>query len=207
MEKILFRGRKDKLKIIANLFPDIFSRKVLDVGCGDCYLKEFVKNGYTGVDKYGNPDIKQDISNGLPFNNQSFDTVAGFDVLEHIDDIHFSFDELCRVSKKYVIITLPNMYEWRFRILFLFGKPLNGKYEFSAEAPLDRHRWVFSLEQAKCFLKQRAKKNNFEISDEVFCYYKYNRILPKIINKIGARFGKRFQNLFVYNYLVVLKRK
>ena len=207
MKKILFRGRNDKLQAIVNLFPDIFSKKVLDVGCGDCYLKKFIKDNYTGIDKYGNPDIKQDISKGLPFDNQSFDTVAGFDVLEHLDDIHFVFDELCRVSKEYVIITLPNMYEWRFRILFLFGKPLSGKYELLSQAPSDRHRWVFSLAQARYFVKERAKKNGFEVSEEVFCYYKYNRTLPKVINQIGALFNGKFSNLFVYNYLVVLKRK
>jgi SAM-dependent methyltransferase len=207
MKKILFRGRKDKIQAIVNFFPDIFSKKVLDVGCGDCYLKKSIKGDYTGIDKYGNPNIKQDISKGLPFDNESFDAVAGFDVLEHLDDIHFVFDELCRVSKKYVIITLPNMYEWRFRILFLFGKPLSGKYELLGQATLDRHRWVFSLEEARFFVRERAEKNGFDVSDEVFCYFKYNKIAPKVINKIGALFGRKFQNLFVYNYLVVLKRK
>lgn len=207
MKKILSRGRKDKIQSIANLFPDIFSKQVLDVGCGDCFLKEFIKSDYIGVDKSGNPNVKLDISKGLPFGDESFETVACFDVLEHLDNIHFGFNELCRVSKKYVIITLPNMYEWRFRILFLLGKPLSEKYKLSEQETLDRHRWIFPLEEARFFVEQKGKENSFEISDEVFCYYKYNRIFPKIVNCIAKLFGTKFQGLFVNHYLVVLKRK
>jgi len=101
MEKYFsFRTREEKIKIIVNLFPDIFKGNVLDVGCGDGYLKKLIPGKYLGIDKFGKPDIQMDISKGLPFPKESFDTVVAFDVLEHVDDIHFIFDELCRVSKK-----------------------------------------------------------------------------------------------------------
>ena len=207
MNKVIFSGRRDKLKTIAGLFPDIFSGDTLDVGCGNSLLKQFVKGEYTGVDKVGFPDVRQDISKGLRFDDRAFDAVAGFDVLEHLDDIHFAFDELCRVSKKWVVITLPNMYEWRFRILFLLGKPISGKYILSGNPPSDRHKWLFSLKQARCFVKERARKNRFELSEEALCYYGYSRILPRIISRVGMRLGARFQGAFADRYLVALKRK
>ena len=208
MEKYFsFRTREEKIKIIVNLFPDIFKGNVLDVGCGDGYLKKLIPGKYLGIDKFGKPDIQMDISKGLPFPKEGFDTVVAFDVLEHVDDIHFIFDELCRVSKKWVIITLPNIYELRFRVAFLLGKPLSEKYILTENPPLDRHRWIFSLNEARSFVKKRASSNNFEIFDEKIFFYKYNKFLPKIIIKIGLIFGQKFQNILVDHYLALLKRK
>lgn len=205
--KIFLRGRQEKAKIIIDFFPELFSKKILDVGCGDCYLKKLVKGDYVGIDKYGSPDIKQDISNGLPFENQSFDTVLSLDVLEHIDNIHFLFNELCRVADRWVIVALPNMYEWRFRSFFLLGKSISGKYGLPENPPLDRHRWIFSLKDSKNFIQKNAEKNNFKVSKEVVCFYKYNKLFPRIITKIGSYFNGRFDNLFASRYLAVLKRQ
>lgn len=188
-------------------FARLFSGKVLDVGCGDCYLKELIQAEYAGIDKYGKADVLKDISSGLPFEDKSFDTVAAFDILEHIDNIHFIFDELCRVSRKWVIITLPNAFEWRFRLSFLCGKSISGKYGLLESPPSDRHRWLFPLSEAKQFVEKRAGKNNFKISQEAFCYYKYNRILPRVITKIGSLLGGKLQNFFASHYLVILEKK
>lgn len=204
---IFFRGRKDKLEIIAKRFSYLFSGKVLDVGCGNNYFKKLIPGKCIGIDKYGDADVVKDISEGLPFAEKSFDTVVAFDVLEHIDDLHFLFDELCRVARKWIVVTLPNMYEWRFRLSFLLGGLTSGKYGLSETSLPDRHRWLFSLSETKNFIEKRAKKNNFELSQEIICFYKYNKILPKIITKIGSHLGRKFQNLFASHYLVVLKRK
>lgn len=203
---IFFRDRKEKLEIINAHFPHLFSGKVLDVGCGDRYLKEFIEGEYLGIDKYGNPDISKDVSEGLPFEAKTFDTVAAFDILEHIDNIHFVFDELCRVSRKWVIITLPNLFEWRFRLSFLFGKLPTEKYGLPAMPPSDRHRWLFSLNEAKKFIQERAERNGFAISQDAVCYYKYNKILPRMITKAGSLLGGRLQNLFASHYLAILQK-
>lgn len=206
-KQCFFRSNKEKLKIISIHFPHLFSGKVLDVGCGDSHLKELIQADYVGIDKYGKPDVLKDISAGLPFKDGSFDTVAAFDILEHMDDIYFIFNELCRVSRNYVVITLPNMFEWRFRLSFLFGKSVSAKYGLPKDPSPDRHRWHFSFTQAEKFVKKRAEKNNFMISQEIICYYKYNKILPRVINKIGSLLGRKFQNLFASHYLVILERK
>ena len=84
---------------------------------------------------------------------------------------------------------------------------LTGKYGLPEDSPQDRHRWLFSLSEAKNFTKKRARRNGFEIFQEVICFYKYNKVLPKIITQIGSHLGKRFQNLFASHYFIVLKRK
>ena len=204
---ISFRGRKDKIEKIVRFFPFLFRGKVLDVGCGNSYLKQLITADYIGIDKCGKPDILRDISKGVPFDDGSFDTVVAFDILEHIDNIYFIFDELCRVSRKWIVITLPNIYEWRFRFSFLFGKLMSGKYGLPEAPPSDRHRWIFSLTEARNFVKKRAKKNGFEVFQEVFCYYRYNNILIRTITKICIKLGSKFQNLFSDHYLVILKRE
>ncbi|MFH1780763.1 MAG: methionine biosynthesis protein MetW [Candidatus Nealsonbacteria bacterium] len=206
LKQYFFRNRQEKLDIINANFTHLFSGKVLDVGCDDGYLKKIIKGNHTGIDKYGHPDILQDISSGLPFGSKSFETVAALDVLEHIDDIHFVFDELCRVSSKWVIVTLPNAFEWRFRLSFLFGKSVTGKYGLPAEPPSDRHRWIFSFEEARKFVEKEAQKNDFKISEEAAGYYRYNQFLPKMITGTGALFGKKFRNLFASHYLAILER-
>jgi hypothetical protein len=56
-----------------------------------------------GVDEVVN--LEED---GVPYGDDSYMCVFCLDVLEHLDNIHEVFDELCRVSSEDVIISLPN---------------------------------------------------------------------------------------------------
>lgn len=206
-KKYFFRNRREKIKLIGESLAAFFSGKVLDVGCNDGYLKEVIRAEYTGIDKSGKPDISLDVSSGLPFEAGKFDTVAAFDLLEHVDNIHFVFDELCRVSKKYVIITLPNAFEWRFRLAFLFGKSISGKYGLSEKEPEDRHRWIFSFREAGDFVRNRGEARGFQVIEETAGYYRYNKFLPRLVTKAGSLLGKKFQNLFASHYVAVLEKK
>ncbi len=80
------------------------------------------------------------------------------------------FEELCRVSRAYVIIGLPNMYEWHFRVMFLLGRKLGGKYGLPIDPPVDRHRWLFGLNEARNFVSLRSIKAGFRIIDEILAY-------------------------------------
>jgi len=71
-------------------------------------------------------------------------------VLEHTNNIHKSFEELCRVARKFVVITLPNAYELKTRLKFLLGLPHSGKYGL----PVDPQKTVtagFLFERGKSF--------------------------------------------------------
>jgi SAM-dependent methyltransferase len=90
---------------------------VLDVGCGNGILVNILKTSHlvAGVDRsYSallyvekNP-CQADVLN-LPFANQSFDVGIGTEVMEHlpINVYKKSLSEICRVSRKYILITVP----------------------------------------------------------------------------------------------------
>lgn len=79
-----------------------FSGKVLDVGCGNKRLQEYLPTtaDYTGIDFNPAADIQMDISQErYPFNNNSFDYVICNAVLEHVKDDSFVLNEIYRVLK------------------------------------------------------------------------------------------------------------
>ncbi len=193
---VVSRGREDKLAVAAQLFSNYLIGDVLDIGCDAKHLSRSVQGWYVGVDIAGSPDICVNLENGCPFRDKSFDTVVAFDVLEHLDRLHFAFDELCRVSRSYLAIGLPNMYEWRFRTMFFLGKRFSGKYGLPCEPPNDRHRWLFNFEEARSFVRQRGAKNGFIVTEEVIGYYDYRRLMPKLVTLFGKILAPRGVSLF-----------
>lgn len=97
---------------------------VLDVGCGEGFTlarlqKEKIGKGYEGIEhdqraiELGNklyPKIK--ITKGdiysLPYKNNSFDLVICTEVLEHLTEPKKAYRELIRVSRKYILLSVPN---------------------------------------------------------------------------------------------------
>lgn len=205
MKIVEFRSREDKLALVGQLFGTYLQGRVLDVGCDRKHISKFVKGTYFGIDISGMPDAYVNVEHGLPFKDKSFDTIIAFDILEHIEKLHFLFDELCRVARKYVIIGLPNLYEWRFRLMFLIGKPLSGKYGLPITPPDDRHRWLFSLNEARHFVSMKASRNGFCVREEVFGYYKYRKLLARLLIRIGIAI-RLPANLLAYHYWIVIER-
>lgn len=165
-----YYNRKSKAYYIWEKYLKILKGNVLDVGADECYLKEHLSNNenYIGIGLNSDKiDLKIDLEKqSLPYEDNSFDVVLCCDVLEHLDNIHEIFDELCRVSKKYVIISLPNPHGvfWSYMKQGNYNEHQHLKfYGLSAEKPEDRHKWFFSTEEAKRFIQYRAKKNNMEI--------------------------------------------
>ncbi len=87
--------------------------KILEIGIENKTVSSYlINNGYDvetcDIRKDTNPDFVADIRN-LPFKNRSYDLVLAFEVLEHLPwkDFEASLNELYRVSKKDVLISLP----------------------------------------------------------------------------------------------------
>jgi len=197
-------GEMGKFLGVIRAFPEIWSGKVLDVGCRSGLLKKALSDEgceieYCGLDIHPPADVIADLAKGLPFDNNSFDVVVALDVLEHIDDIHRAFDEVCRVARKFVVLTLPNVYELRGRIKFLLGLPLSGKYGLPLDSPSDRHRWLFSFVEARRFVQSRAKCLGFTVKAEgCLVGPRRDKILKFLIG--------RFPNLLSPLYFCVLGR-
>lgn len=205
MKWIEFRSREDKIQVAGQIFKKFFIGDVLDVGCDVKALRSFVSGRYVGIDIGGKPDILVDLEWGIPFRDKSFDCVVSFDTLEHLDKLHFCFDEMCRISRRFVIVGLPNMAEWRFRLNFLLhGRMPGGKYGLPVEKPLDRHRWFFHLDDAIKFIHVRGALNGFVVIEEIYGFYRYRKWIVKAVSKLGRYLVTK---LFVYSYWAVLQNK
>jgi SAM-dependent methyltransferase len=155
----------------------IFSRKIediplatkqslLDVGCRGCELKAFIDNKniqYFGLDLIQNSknsvDYVLNISTGFPFNDGQFDYVVALDLLEHVDDFQNCLNEMLRISKKTIILALPNQAHLFYRLRYLFCGIISDKYKFSFGVGKDRHRWITTKVQSDMVMNEFALKN------------------------------------------------
>ncbi len=90
---------------------DYKSKTLLDIGCQDLMFYNFIKNQYEVIlsDIFPQNKLikKEDIQN-LSFKDKSFDIVLCQEILEHVPNPVKAIAELIRVTKKQLIITVPN---------------------------------------------------------------------------------------------------
>jgi SAM-dependent methyltransferase len=165
----VFTDRKAKARYVWLKYQTILCGKILDVGADECHLKNYlpVPTNYWGIGLGGHPDQRVDLEKeSIPFAQNSFDCVLCLDVLEHLENIHAVFDELCRVTRRYVILSLPNPWSDFFQMLrvgdYQPGHPMKF-YGLPPEPPPDRHKWFFSYEEALRFILYRAERNQMVI--------------------------------------------
>jgi len=126
-------------------------KSVLEVGVGDHVVGNYLKRygiAYTSVDiaEDLSPDVAADVS-ALPFQNNSFDVVCAFEVLEHVPFERFerSLRELMRVSKHSVLLSLPHFgpsIRFEFKIPFLPRVRLAYKIAFPKKHIFNgQHYW------------------------------------------------------------------
>lgn len=126
-----FLGKISKL----NLFRK--GDKVLDVGCGSGELpvileKQFNVNA-SGVEinkiaidqarKRGVEVKYADLEMKWPYASNTFDSVMGIEIIEHVTDPDHFLQEAKRILRRggTLVLTTPNLASWFNRILFLFG--------------------------------------------------------------------------------------
>ncbi|MFQ5849129.1 MAG: class I SAM-dependent methyltransferase [Candidatus Binatia bacterium] len=208
VDYISFQNRLARTEYIVNAFKHFLAGRVLDVGCDKAYLKKMLPdNDYTGVDISGDPDIQLNLEEieRLPFADSSFDCVLSSDVLEHLDNLHHVFGELIRVSRKYLIISLPN--NWvNARIPIEKGKGSFGKYGLPAEQPHDRHKWFFSLMEAKGFIDGQLKKYPISLL-ELRVSEKPRPFFVRMFRRLHYPSQERYLNRYAHTLWVVLEKK
>lgn len=164
---VTYTDRTGKARYIADKYRPILSASVLDIGCDQRQLSAHLPSTarYVGVDMAPPAEIALNLDrDNLPLADASFDTVIAADVLEHLDRLHGVFDELCRVAREHVIISLPNPLR---NLLLEIARGSQGKlkyYGLPVDPPRDRHRWFFGAEEAAHFLRERGGRNGFEVA-------------------------------------------
>lgn len=164
-----YTDRESKSRYVWEKYRPLLRGKVLDVGADECHLKSYLdaETRYWGIGLGGAPDQQVDLEKQpIPFPDNSQDCVLCLDVLEHVENIHEVFDELCRVSRHAVIVSLPSPYSQFFRMLrqgdYQPGTPIKF-YGLPVERPEDRHKWFFSVEEAERFIRYRAERNGMQV--------------------------------------------
>jgi len=159
----LYRSKFEE--VVQHLDPE--TKTLLDVGCRDGRLKNYLPGTiqYRGIDLSPGPFVSKvcNIEQGIPYPDNAFDTVVALDILEHTDNIWFSFSELVRISRRQIMVVLPNSYHWKNRLRYLRGKEAD-KYKLSPEPIQDRHRWLVSYTTAYAFATQMAHNSGLAVT-------------------------------------------
>lgn len=182
VETASFPQRKDRSEYIAKKYSTFLKGSVLDVGCYECDLKYMISSSsYTGIDISGDPDVYIDLDSidALPFADNEFDTVVCSDVLEHLDELHLIFSELIRVSKREVIISLPNCWN-AVRRPIERGYGCAAHYGLPLTKPDDRHRWFFSYSEILNFCVEQSLRSDISINSIVVNARKRNIIIEAV---------------------------
>ncbi|MCB9832871.1 MAG: class I SAM-dependent methyltransferase [Planctomycetes bacterium] len=205
-ELVAFASRQDRPRWLSGRFADLLEGSVLDVGCDAAVLRDHVTRGhYVGVDRSSAADVKHDLQSGgaLPFADRSFDTVICTDVLEHLDNLHAIFAELVRVSARHVLVSLPN--NWNAaRLPLRRGRGSFKHYGLPLDPPEDRHRWFFSLIEAREFLEGQAERQGLVIRELIALEKPRRRALVLLRRLLHP--GPRYLNLFSHTLVCHYER-
>lgn len=193
-------------EILFSMLPEGNGRKLLDVGCGIGTISlELQQKGFEvrGVDfsrvgvgkclEKGLDAICSDVDkDGLAFADKSFDVVWAGDVIEHVFDPIFLFEEMARVLKDdgRILLTVPNNFNFRQRRkLFFSGKSIqSGVYKKSGQC---KHHTFFSWD----LLEYMIKKAKLSIEDySALCGKRKKQIKKVTKNKL---FGRLFGRVFI----------
>lgn len=158
--------------------------KILEIGKGNGFFSDYIKKlGFQvttcDFDKALNPDVVADVRK-LPFPDNSFDVVTIFEVLEHIpfEDFPAALEELKRVSRKNVIISVPyksSYFEIVFRFPFARTIFKRAFLDLCLRIPLifggfeksGQHYWEIDLWKTSLRRVRHVIKKTFKIDKEI----------------------------------------
>lgn len=176
---------------------------VLDIGCGDGLLLGFLRDrdiDAEGIDisdeavarcqEQGLKARTYDPADPLPFEDGSFETVVLLDVLEHVYDPVALLKEATRVSRKTVVVGVPNFSSLPARLQVLLGKVPENNRPNKGHVYWFTHSELGSVAQRAGLREAALKMNTFRPFTGVL--YALVRILPDLMAlSFVARYEKR----------------
>lgn len=202
-----FTERAVRARFIVQRFAPYLKGRVLDVGCDKAILKAMLADvDYVGIDVGGTPDLVVDLERveQLPFESGAFDVVVCADVLEHLTTLHHVFDDLLRVARSTVIVSLPNNWA-NARRPIQRGKGHIGHYGLPVDPPIDRHKWFFSLEEAQAFLSGRAARNGAQVRNWL-AVEKPRLLVQRWIRRLAYPSELPYLNRYAHTLFAVLQK-
>jgi ubiquinone/menaquinone biosynthesis C-methylase UbiE len=137
--------------VLDNFFDDIKTmmstidfETIYEVGCGNGYVTQFIKNNFSNAEikaidinsdkidvaKARVKDVEFSVGNiyNINYDDATFDLVISTEVLEHLENPISALQELLRVSKKYIIVSVPNepFYRMTNVVRFMYLKELGN---------------------------------------------------------------------------------
>ena len=193
---------KNEFKIIADLIEN--NSRVIDVGCGDGVLMDFLKKN-KNIDVRGleisKEKVQKCISKGLTviegnaesdlqqFPNQSFNYAILSQTLQAFLNPETVINELLRIGRK-AIVTIPNFGYWRVRFHLLF----KGTMPITETLP---DQWYNTANLHMCTIKDFfnfAKEKNFKIKNSLAL----NKEEVSIIKSSNLNFKNFFADLGIF---------
>jgi len=157
---------RNKYRVVGDILRDA-EGSLLDVGARDRRLAEELdpeRLRYCSADVSGGYDYRLDLEQKLDLPDQMFDYVVALDVLEHVEHIHQAFHELARITRRVLVVGLPNMAtlarRWSF---FWLGHLSTKKYDLYPEHQGDHHRWLTVYPQINAFIEINAARAGFDL--------------------------------------------
>lgn len=151
---------------------------ILEVGPGTTLVKDVLKYQKSDVeykaldlDPALAPDIIGSVTN-IPVREESFDCVTAFQVLEHIEfsDFEKALSEMNRVSKKYILISLPHFGP---QLTFSLKIPFLNQVQFAHKIPWPKeitfqgqHYWEIGRKGYSATRIRNIMKKHFRIKKE-----------------------------------------
>ena len=191
---------KEEFKVISELIDE--KSRVLDVGCGDGILMEYLlKNKVVDVRglEISKEKVKKCLSNGLAvvegdaeydlkqFPDLSFDYVILSQTLQAFMSPENVIKDLLRVGKK-VIVTIPNFGHWKVRIDLLF----KGEMPITKNLPYEWYNTpnlhMCTIQDFVNFCKQKNIKINKSMcltNEKISEITNKNMIYKNIFSQLG----------------------
>ncbi len=156
--------------------PEI--KSVLDIGPGTDFLRSVIAIHRPDISYHSldiaadvNPDIVGGVTR-IPVVENSYDVVCAFQVLEHIEfkDFEIALQEMKRVSKKYVFVSLPHFgpsLELQLKVPFLPRMQFATKIPFPQKHTFGgQHYWEIGKKGYSPRKIRASLQKHFTILDE-----------------------------------------
>ena len=167
---------KQRIKLAIRMIGK--NKNVLDIGCYDGFITEKIRNygnKVTGVEvsKQGVKwckvrkikVIEQDLETKFPFKDNSFDTVFGGEIIEHIFDTDSLLQEIRRILKPNgsLVLTTPNIASLTRRLKLFLG--INPLIDIGLISPKGEKSAGHIRYFTKNSLNQLLKRNGFKLTN------------------------------------------